>query len=175
MDFKVTDRCLFIRHPVIAEMTKSSITDASRTANVVSYLVSKGLKGEPTIEDLQTALVAPRLKVNHHPGLFKIDDKASLEENARKFHHHYQGKIWHILGKIHITAADHQVEELRKIFTEANLRQLSKEKTVVGKTSQIATIVTDGTAILGLGNIGPRAGLPVMEGKSLLFKLLGGV
>lgn len=35
--------------------------------------------------------------------------------------------------------------------------------------------MTDGTAILGLGNIGPRAGLPVMEGKSLLFKFLGGV
>lgn len=35
--------------------------------------------------------------------------------------------------------------------------------------------MTDGTAILGLGNIGPKAGLPVMEGKSLLFKVLGGV
>jgi malate dehydrogenase (oxaloacetate-decarboxylating) len=43
------------------------------------------------------------------------------------------------------------------------------------KTSKIAVIVTDGTAVLGLGNIGPAAGLPVMEGKSLLFKLLGGV
>jgi len=39
----------------------------------------------------------------------------------------------------------------------------------------VAVIVTDGTAILGLGNIGPRAGLPVMEGKCLLFKFLGGV
>lgn len=35
--------------------------------------------------------------------------------------------------------------------------------------------MTDGTAILGLGDIGPRAGLPVMEGKSLLFKVLGDV
>ncbi len=39
----------------------------------------------------------------------------------------------------------------------------------------ISAIVTDGTAILGFGDIGPRAGLPVMEGKSLLFKLLGNV
>lgn len=38
-----------------------------------------------------------------------------------------------------------------------------------------AAVVSDGTRVLGLGNIGPEAGLPVMEGKSLLFKYLGGV
>lgn len=36
-------------------------------------------------------------------------------------------------------------------------------------------VVSDGSRVLGLGNIGPLAGLPVMEGKSLLFKYLGGV
>ncbi len=36
-------------------------------------------------------------------------------------------------------------------------------------------VVSDGTRVLGLGDIGPKAGLPVMEGKALLFKWLGGV
>jgi malate dehydrogenase (oxaloacetate-decarboxylating) len=36
-------------------------------------------------------------------------------------------------------------------------------------------ILSDGTRVLGLGNIGPVAGLPVMEGKALLFKVLGGI
>jgi len=39
----------------------------------------------------------------------------------------------------------------------------------------LSTIITNGTAVLGFGDIGPTAGLPVMEGKSVLFKLLGGV
>jgi malate dehydrogenase (oxaloacetate-decarboxylating) len=41
--------------------------------------------------------------------------------------------------------------------------------------SHTVAVVTDGTAVLGLGNIGPTAALPVMEGKALLFKHFGGV
>jgi malate dehydrogenase (oxaloacetate-decarboxylating) len=41
--------------------------------------------------------------------------------------------------------------------------------------NNLVAIVTDGSAVLGLGNIGPRAALPVMEGKALLFKTFGGV
>jgi malate dehydrogenase (oxaloacetate-decarboxylating) len=41
--------------------------------------------------------------------------------------------------------------------------------------SHTVAVVTDGTAVLGLGDIGPTAGLPVMEGKALLFKHFGGI
>jgi malate dehydrogenase (oxaloacetate-decarboxylating) len=41
--------------------------------------------------------------------------------------------------------------------------------------ANVIAVVSDGTRVLGLGSIGPRAGLPVMEGKALLFKYLGGV
>ena len=39
----------------------------------------------------------------------------------------------------------------------------------------MVAVVTDGTAVLGLGDIGPKAALPVMEGKAALFKRFGGV
>jgi malate dehydrogenase (oxaloacetate-decarboxylating) len=54
----------------------------------------------------------------------------------------------------------------------AKNKKLSKVYTI--KKNTIA-IISDGSAVLGLGNIGPLAALPVMEGKALLFKELGGV
>jgi len=42
-------------------------------------------------------------------------------------------------------------------------------------TSHAVAVVTDGSAVLGLGNIGPSAAMPVMEGKAVLFKAFGGV
>ena len=39
----------------------------------------------------------------------------------------------------------------------------------------MCAVITDGTAVLGLGDIGPEAGMPVMEGKCVLFKSFGGV
>ncbi len=41
--------------------------------------------------------------------------------------------------------------------------------------SNTVAVISDGTRVLGMGDIGPKAGLPVMEGKSLLYKYLGGV
>ena len=54
----------------------------------------------------------------------------------------------------------------------AKNKKLSFEYTIRRNT---VAVISDGSAVLGLGNIGPEAGLPVMEGKALLFKELGGV
>ena len=43
------------------------------------------------------------------------------------------------------------------------------------RKGNLVAVVTDGTAVLGLGDIGPEAGMPVMEGKAVLFKHFGGV
>lgn len=66
---------------------------------------------------------------------------------------------------------------MKKIFNDRNFTKILSNPNykVKSKSKKLSAIVTDGTAILGFGNIGPEAGLPVMEGKSLLFKLLGDV
>lgn len=50
--------------------------------------------------------------------------------------------------------------------------ELARDYTVSGK---VIAVVTDGTAVLGLGNVGPQAGLPIVEGKALLYKSLADV
>ncbi len=53
-------------------------------------------------------------------------------------------------------------------------KNIDKSFELTGRWNTIA-VVTDGTAVLGLGDIGPEAGMPVMEGKCVLFKKFGGV
>jgi malate dehydrogenase (oxaloacetate-decarboxylating) len=57
-------------------------------------------------------------------------------------------------------------------------RAIAEDASLAGRytwTNRLVAVVSDGTAVLGLGNIGPRAALPVMEGKSALFKTFGGL
>ena len=53
-------------------------------------------------------------------------------------------------------------------------KDLSKSFTLT-RRHNLCAVITDGTAVLGLGDIGPEAGMPVMEGKCVLFKAFGGV
>lgn len=86
-------------------------------------------------------------------------------------------------GKIEITpkAPVETLEELSVAYTpgvaEACLKikeDKSESFNLTARNNMIA-VITDGTAILGLGDIGPEAGMPVMEGKSALFKAYAGV
>jgi malate dehydrogenase (oxaloacetate-decarboxylating) len=96
---------------------------------------------------------------------------------AEKLHRFYQGKI-EIAPRCPVTRLDDfniwytpgVAEPCRRI--KAGGEDLSFDYTWRWNS---AAVVSDGTRVLGLGNIGAAAGLPVMEGKALLFKFLGGV
>lgn len=106
--------------------------------------------------------------------LLKTAEKPSAD--ARRLHPYYRGKmetvpkcrirdfndfaIWYSPGVAAVCKDIQKNPELAYEFT-------SKWNTIA--------VVSDGTRVLGLGDIGPEAGLPVMEGKALLFKYLGGV
>ncbi|HDT11173.1 MAG TPA: NADP-dependent malic enzyme, partial [bacterium] len=86
-------------------------------------------------------------------------------------------------GKISVTpskSCDTQ-EDLSLAYTPGvaePCREIEKDMlTAYDYTSKgnLVGVITDGSAVLGLGDIGPLAGKPVMEGKALLFKMFGGV
>ena len=97
-------------------------------------------------------------------------------ENADMLHYRNRGVV-EIGLKINITSPC----ALHKLLSWENIEGISQK--IVKKPEEVfeltcknnyGAIVTNGTAILGLGNIGALAGMPVMEGKSVLFKYFGG-
>ncbi|MEM0052787.1 MAG: NADP-dependent malic enzyme [Nitrososphaeria archaeon] len=97
-------------------------------------------------------------------------------KDAVRLHAHFQGKI-EIIPKCWISGLEDFAVWYTPGVAEACKAILSKKDRVFDLTLKWNTIavVSDGTRVLGLGNIGPEAALPVMEGKALLFKYLGGV
>lgn len=98
-----------------------------------------------------------------------------MQKDPIKFHKDLMGKIT-ISSKVKITR-----ENLPLAYTpgvgqvsEAIAKDKNRVDELTGKFNKVA-IVTDGSAVLGLGNIGPEAALPVMEGKAAIFADFAGV
>ena len=129
-----------------------------------------------TVRDLTVVLPSPDHLKQLKEALEQLPGTSVENVSDRTFLMHLGGKI-EIRPRIQVkTRAD-----LSHIYTpgvarvvEAIAADPSKAFQLTMKRNTIA-IITDGTAILGLGHLGPKAALPVMEGKSVLFKWLGKV
>ncbi|MEM2016925.1 MAG: NADP-dependent malic enzyme [Nitrososphaerota archaeon] len=93
-----------------------------------------------------------------------------------KYHPFYRGKI-QVTLKVPVRSYDDFAIWYTPGVAEPCKEIKNNTDLVFEYTNRANTVavVSDGTRVLGLGNIGPEAGLPVMEGKALLFKYLGGV
>ncbi|MCT4619649.1 MAG: NAD-dependent malic enzyme [Marinisporobacter sp.] len=95
---------------------------------------------------------------------------------ALEVHEKHQGKI-SVVSKVGVTNKD----ELSIAYTPGvaePCRKIAENKEDVYKYTakgNLVAVVSDGTAVLGLGDIGPEASMPVMEGKAVLFKAFAGV
>lgn len=98
-------------------------------------------------------------------------------ELARKLHEQFHGKI--------TTALRDESELTREklaAYYSPGVGEISRiiaaDPTKLGEytwTNNLVAVISDGSAVLGLGNIGPKGGMPVMEGKALLFKHFAGI
>jgi len=92
-------------------------------------------------------------------------------EESLKLHEKHLGKL-EIASKVKIETKEDLALAYTPGVAEPCRKIYENEENVYKYTAKgnIVAVVTDGTAILGLGDIGPKAGLPVMEGKAILFK-----
>ena len=93
-----------------------------------------------------------------------------------KLHRQWKGKF-----EIHTTVPVSSSEDLSLAYTPGvagpclEIQKDIEKSYELTRRHNLCAVITDGTAVLGLGDIGPEAGMPVMEGKCILFKAFGGV
>jgi len=100
----------------------------------------------------------------------------NINQEALKLHEENRGKI-EVISKTEVK----DIHDLAVVYTPGvaePCRKIHQDVSQVYKYTtkgNMVAVVTDGTAVLGLGDIGPEAALPVMEGKAVLFKHFAGV
>ncbi len=94
-----------------------------------------------------------------------------IKQKSLEMHKKLQGKI-EVVSRAHVTNS----EELSLAYTPGVAQPCIEIKNDINKSYELTrrknlvAVITDGSAVLGLGDIGPEAGMPVMEGKCVLFK-----
>ena len=134
------------------------------------------IKGNNIVRDLTINAVDSNHEEEILETLRKIKNVKVLNVSDQTFLMHLGGKI-EIRSKEKITNRD----QMSRAYTPGVAKiseKIKKDKSSVWaltSKSHTVAIVTDGSAVLGLGDIGPEAALPVMEGKAVILKEFGGV
>lgn len=144
-----------------AAITALDIVDASHESNIINLACN-------TTGKLHSQQVREAIEAIHGFEVLSLSD--------RTFHMHQGGKL-QTTSKVNVRNRD----DLSRAYTPgvarvctAIAKDPSRARELTIKRNTIA-VVTDGTAVLGLGDIGPEASMPVMEGKAVLFKQFANV
>lgn len=156
------------------------------TANVVKIVSDNGaiVTGVDMVDSDESALITDfTLFVNDSEHAEQIAQHLARLEGATVMGIHDATVQAHLGGKIEIALKRplNTRQDLSRIYTpgvaricERIARDEKQARKLTIKRNTVA-VVTDGTAVLGLGDIGPKAAMPVMEGKAALFKKFGNV
>ena len=157
---------------VLGRLT-TAIGEAGGNIFAINNFVAKG----PV---LQRSIVVNCSSVEHQDKIVEVVSNVEgiemLDHYDRTFRMHEGGKIETLplfpVGDIDDLSMAYTPGVARVCVAIANDERLADDYTIRRNT---VAIVSDGTAVLGLGDIGPKAAMPVMEGKALLFKEFAGV
>lgn len=94
-----------------------------------------------------------------------------IKKESLKKHYEWQGKI-EVIARCPVKTREDMSLAYTPGVAEAclKIKECPEESFKLTRRSNLVAVITDGTAVLGLGDIGPEAGMPVMEGKCALFK-----
>jgi malate dehydrogenase (oxaloacetate-decarboxylating) len=187
----ITEEMLLAASEALADLVPTSqLSSEHLVPSVMEYAVAPHIaravaeaalrcgvaRGTMTPQEIQSFARAS-IYEGHRPVPPPSHHYASLQEEALELHRRYQGVLEiqpklsirdaHMLGALYLHAG----------LPDATQQIIDQPETIfeyTGKSNRVA-VITDGSAVLGLGNIGPRAALPVMEGKAVLFHTFAGI
>ncbi|MEI7473259.1 MAG: malic enzyme-like NAD(P)-binding protein [bacterium] len=147
------------------------------------HKITENFKSEPTqkinkltAEYEDSLFLKPNALFKQTNKNYKIE-KHSIEENSIELHKRAKGVIT-VAPKVDLNMSENYKTLLSADFTENIASEINTfPEKVYDYTSKnnLVLIISDGSAVLGFGNIGAEASIPVLEGKSALLKKLGGV
>jgi malate dehydrogenase (oxaloacetate-decarboxylating) len=160
-------------HPGVFSVLTNAIHDAGGT---ISALDMRSAAKERVVRDVTINVPSDAIADDVRAAIEVIDGARIISTSDETFLAHLGGKI-HIAPKIAVKNR----QDLSMVYTPGVARvsmaiaaDTDKAFALTIKRNTVA-VVTDGTAVLGLGDIGPLGALPVMEGKAMLFRQFGDI